>query len=55
MWVAAVGEVMICERESDNASDRYAVDVKISNYCWTSASKTNECGVPSMVGNISLV
>ena len=28
VWAAAVGEVLICEREPDNASDRYAVAVK---------------------------
>ena len=28
VWAAAVGEVLICERESDNASDRYTVAVK---------------------------
>ena len=28
IWEAAVGEVLICEREPDNASDRYAVAVK---------------------------
>ena len=27
-WEAAVGEVLICEREPDNASDRYVVAVK---------------------------
>ena len=25
VWEAGVGEVLICEREPDNASDRYAV------------------------------
>ena len=25
MWVAAVGEELVCEREPTNASDRYAV------------------------------
>lgn len=28
VWEAAVGEVLICEREPDNDSDRYAVAVK---------------------------
>ena len=28
IWVAAVGEVLQCEREPSNASDRYAVAVK---------------------------
>ena len=28
VWAVAVGEVLICEREPDNASDRYAVAVK---------------------------
>ena len=28
VWAAAVGEELICEREPDNASDRYAVAVK---------------------------
>ena len=43
MWEAAVGEVLICEREPDNASNRYAVDAKRRNYCWTFASRTNKC------------
>ena len=28
IWMAAVGEVLQCEREPSNASDRYAVAVK---------------------------
>ena len=28
VWEAGFGEVLTCERESDNASDRYAVAVK---------------------------
>ena len=28
VWAAAVGEELVCEREPDNASDRYAVAVK---------------------------
>lgn len=28
VWAAAVGEVLICQREPENASDRYAVAVK---------------------------
>lgn len=28
VWEAGVGEVLTCEREPDNASDRYAVAVK---------------------------
>ena len=43
VWEAAVGEVLIYEREAVNGSDRYAVDVKRRNYCWTFASRTNEC------------
>ena len=43
VWEAAVAEVLICEQEPDNASDRYAVGVKRRNYCWTFASRTNEC------------
>ena len=43
VWEAAVGEVLICEREPDNTSNRYTVDVKRRNYCWTFASRTNEC------------
>ena len=37
VWEAAVGEVLIYEREAVNGSDRYAVDVKRRNYCWTFA------------------
>ena len=43
VWEAAVGEVLIREQEPDSASDRYAVEVKRRNYCWTFASRTNEC------------
>ena len=28
IWAAAVGEVLVCEREQRNAADRYAVAVK---------------------------
>ena len=28
LWAAGLGEVLTCEREPDNASDRYAVAVK---------------------------
>ncbi len=28
VWEAAVGEILVCEREPDNVSDRYAVAVK---------------------------
>ena len=28
VWEAAVGELLVCEREPENASDRYAVAVK---------------------------
>ena len=28
VWEAAVGEALVCEREPENASDRYAVAVK---------------------------
>ena len=28
VWVAAVGEELVCEREPDNSHDRYAVAVK---------------------------
>ena len=29
VWEAAVGEALVCEREPENASDRYAVAVKM--------------------------
>ena len=28
VWEASFGEVFTCERETDNASDRYAVAIK---------------------------
>ena len=28
LWAASLGEVLTCEREPDNASDRYAVAAK---------------------------
>ena len=40
---AIVVEMLICEREPGNASDRYTVDVKRRNYCWTFDLRTSEC------------
>ena len=52
---AAVGEVLTCEQQPDNASDRYAVNVKRRNCCWIFSSRANEWSLLFRRAILSLV